>query len=194
MAGGGAAQPIRLLRRKPSPTKQQRRLTQFALKRSNKDKIRRKDSVLLVASDVPLKLKSGNRSETCPSPAFGSRATCLGEVCVNLRKLRCCTISFPQESPDSGLLEENCHRRLRYGLLELERQGVPVDSSIQHGDVDIDRTPAVAGLRAATVTINAINARRDALYGRAKILGCADSIREDFAVFGHEQHAVVGLD
>src|SRR5438105_5124200 len=69
-----------------------------------------------------------------------------------------------------------------------------VDASIQHGDVDIDRTPAVAGLRAAPVAINAINACREALYGRVKVLGCADSSREDLAVFGHEQHAVVGLD
>src|SRR5260370_40656515 len=70
---------------------------------------------------------------------------------------------------------------------------INVDSSIQHGDVDIDRTPAVAGLRAAPVTINAINACRDALYGRAKILGCADSTHEHLAVLGHEQHAAVGL-
>jgi len=71
---------------------------------------------------------------------------------------------------------------------------INVDSSIQHGDVDIDRTPSVAGLRAAQVAINAINACRDALYGGAKILGCAHTIHEHLAVFGHEQHAVVGLD
>jgi len=67
-----------------------------------------------------------------------------------------------------------------------------VDASIQHGDVDIDRTPAVAGLRTAPVAINAVDACRDALYGRG--LEWADIIREHLAVFGHEQHAVVGLD
>ena len=44
--------------------------------------------------------------------------------------LRCCTISFLQESSDSGLLDGSCHRRLRYGLLELERQGVPDERKV----------------------------------------------------------------